>query len=124
LRAIISSLLIADVAKAGINPALYYFLHGAREGRDPSAEFDTSFYLEAHPEVVTSGIDPLVRIRLTNRMPAPSLVKRMSSPSEAASASDFSAMPSTSGIRSEAALHGILTAFVVGVNTGKRDQAG
>jgi hypothetical protein len=33
---------------------------GALEGRDPSAEFDTSYYLEANPVVARSGINPLV----------------------------------------------------------------
>lgn len=33
--------------------------HGFREGRDPSASFDTSFYLESNPDVLAAGMNPL-----------------------------------------------------------------
>jgi hypothetical protein len=34
----------ADVASAGINPFEHFMFHGYKEGRNPSAEFDTKFY--------------------------------------------------------------------------------
>ena len=37
-----------DVAAAGVDPFEHYLLWGYREGRDPSAQFDTRFYLRRH----------------------------------------------------------------------------
>lgn len=36
----------------------HYVTHGWREGRDPSPEFDTNYYLEYHPDVKASGMNP------------------------------------------------------------------
>ena len=36
----------------------HYLSHGWREGRDPNPEFDTSYYLEYHPDVRSSGMNP------------------------------------------------------------------
>jgi len=49
-----------DVAAAKMDPALHYLLHGAREGRDPSALFSTCAYLDLYPSVAQSRINPLV----------------------------------------------------------------
>ena len=35
-----------DVAAAGLNPFTHFMESGWREGRDPNALFDTSFYLD------------------------------------------------------------------------------
>jgi hypothetical protein len=48
-----------DVAAAGIDPLVHYDQFGWREGRDPSAQFDTEAYLEANPDVAAAGINPL-----------------------------------------------------------------
>jgi len=49
-----------DVAAAKMDPALHYLLHGAREGRDPSALFSTRAYLELYPSVAQTRTNPLV----------------------------------------------------------------
>jgi glycosyltransferase involved in cell wall biosynthesis len=43
---------------------MHYFEHGAREGRDPSPDFDTSYYLERYPDVDECGVNPLLHFRL------------------------------------------------------------
>jgi O-antigen biosynthesis protein len=50
----------ADLRRAPIDVARHYLEHGAREGRNPSAHFDTTSYLEQHPDLVASGMNPLV----------------------------------------------------------------
>src|SRR6185436_19612413 len=37
---------------------------GWKEGRDPSAFFDTSYYLASNPDVAQSGVNPLVHYAL------------------------------------------------------------
>ena len=49
-----------DVRDSGADPIEHYLVHGATEGRDPSGEFQTRFYLEAYPDVAGAGINPLV----------------------------------------------------------------
>src|SRR5262249_18569612 len=49
-----------DVAAAGLDPALHYFMHGAVEGRDPGPRFSTSAYLAMHPDVEAAGMNPLL----------------------------------------------------------------
>lgn len=49
-----------DVRETGIDPAQHYLLHGANEGRFPSASFDGDWYLERYPDIVESGINPLI----------------------------------------------------------------
>ena len=44
---------------AGINPLDHYNDYGWREGRDPSAGFDTSDYLAAYADVAAAGVNPL-----------------------------------------------------------------
>jgi len=39
---------------------LHYIFLGFREGRNPSAGFDTRYYLTAHPDVRRSGVNPLL----------------------------------------------------------------
>ena len=41
----------SDVRSAGIDPVLHYLDYGAREGRNPSAQFDTALYLSRYPDV-------------------------------------------------------------------------
>jgi hypothetical protein len=43
-----------------VNPLDHYHDFGWREGRDPSAAFDTKAYLAANPDVAAAQIDPLV----------------------------------------------------------------
>jgi serralysin len=42
-----------------MNPLQHYELFGWREGRDPSASFDTLGYLAANPDVAAAGVNPL-----------------------------------------------------------------
>ncbi|MBZ4022150.1 hypothetical protein CKO11_06720 [Rhodobacter sp. TJ_12] len=49
-----------DVAQTGLDPALHYLKYGAMLGRDPSAAFETKFYLETYPDIAASGVNPLV----------------------------------------------------------------
>jgi hypothetical protein len=50
----------ADVALAGINPAIHYLRSGAQEGRDPGPDFSTRDYIARHPELSQGGPNPLV----------------------------------------------------------------
>ncbi|MET0250428.1 MAG: calcium-binding protein [Sphingobium sp.] len=45
-----------DVAKSGMDPLSHYRQFGWREGRDPNAYFDTGYYKQNNPDVLT---DPL-----------------------------------------------------------------
>jgi len=47
-----------DVAKSGANAADHYLEFGWREGRNPSAAFDTIWYLHANPDA--ENVNPLV----------------------------------------------------------------
>lgn len=50
-----------DMAGASDEGGLEHFmLHGWREGRNPSANFNTQFYLEENADVRTAGINPLL----------------------------------------------------------------
>lgn len=49
-----------DVAATGIDPAEHYILHGASEGRLPSASFDGDWYLQQNPDVAEMGLNPLI----------------------------------------------------------------
>ena len=42
------------------NPARHYLLMGGFEGRNPGPGFDSAYYLQHNPDVVESGINPLV----------------------------------------------------------------
>jgi len=48
-----------DVADAGINPLRHYAQSGWKEGRDPSAGFDTRGYLADNPDVAVASMNPL-----------------------------------------------------------------
>lgn len=49
-----------DVAKAKVNPAHHYLLHGWKEGRKPGPKFDPKFYLENNLDVKRAGVNPLL----------------------------------------------------------------
>jgi glycosyltransferase involved in cell wall biosynthesis len=48
-----------DVAQAGLEAGEHYQQSGWREGRQPSAEFNTIWYLHTYPEAIQPGVDPL-----------------------------------------------------------------
>ena len=50
---------IRDVDAADINPLVHYHQFGWREGRDASADFDTTLYLQNNPDVKAANVDPL-----------------------------------------------------------------
>lgn len=47
-----------------MDPALHYYLYGARERRDPSANFSTSMYLKDYPSLIGTGENPIVHYEL------------------------------------------------------------
>ena len=49
-----------DVKDAKVDPVTHYVEWGARECRDPGPMFSTSNYFIAHPEIIKTGINPLV----------------------------------------------------------------
>ena len=49
----------SDVLESDMDPLQHYFLHGAKEGRDPCEFFSTNWYLNKYPDVLKSGINPL-----------------------------------------------------------------
>ena len=49
-----------DVAEVGMDAVEHYFLHGAREGRDPGPYFSTRDYQAKHPETSANGQNPLL----------------------------------------------------------------
>ncbi|WP_206478039.1 hypothetical protein [Halomonas sp. KRD171] len=51
---------IARDSKMSANPARHYLLMGGFEGRNPGPGFDSAYYLQHNPDVVESGINPLV----------------------------------------------------------------
>lgn len=63
-----------DVRAIGIDPALHYILHGAREGRDPGPFFSTKAYLARYPDIAKANVNALVHYethgRRENRVPA------------------------------------------------------
>ena len=48
-----------DVAATGFDPLIHYRTYGWREGRDPSAFFNTIAYLATNSDVSIANIDPL-----------------------------------------------------------------
>lgn len=51
---------IASDTKMSANPARHYLLMGGFEGRNPGPGFDSAYYLAHNPDVMESGINPLV----------------------------------------------------------------
>ena len=49
-----------DVAQMGMDPIHHYLVYGAREGRNPAADFDTRAYITRYPEAGRAGNNPLV----------------------------------------------------------------
>ncbi len=43
-----------------VDPVQHYCAHGWREGRNPSAAFDTLFYLATSPDIKEAGMNPLL----------------------------------------------------------------
>lgn len=67
-----------------MDPIEHYLLNGAIEGRNPSKEFDSKWYIEYYKDVMESGINPLLHYiehgKTEGRLPLPSLLsssKRM-----------------------------------------------
>ena len=56
-----------DVGASGMDAALHYLLHGAREGRDPSPYFSTHQYLITFPDVAESGWNALAHYEIYGR---------------------------------------------------------
>ena len=49
-----------EIARAGLDAYSHYLGYGWKEGRDPSASFDTTLYLLQNPDVAAAGINPLL----------------------------------------------------------------
>ncbi len=56
-----------DVSGAGMDAALHYLLHGAREGRDPGPFFSTNAYLARYPDVAATGANALLHYETHGR---------------------------------------------------------
>ena len=56
-----------DVGASGMDAALHYLAHGAREGRDPGPRFSTRDYLVQFPDVAASGLNPLAHYEMFGR---------------------------------------------------------
>ena len=55
-----------DVKNAGVNPLVHYYYHGCKEGRNPSENFDTIFYMSKYKVQIASE-NPLIHyIRVGN----------------------------------------------------------
>lgn len=69
-----------DINEAGIDPAEHYLVHGAKEGRFPSAAFDGDWYLRSNPDVAESGMNPLIHYikygMAEGRMVSPKLLSK------------------------------------------------
>lgn len=59
-----------DVAGAGADPVKHYLQYGAREGRNPSALFNTRSYVESNPEITRMDMNPLVHFLLRGKADA------------------------------------------------------
>lgn len=63
-----------------ISPALHYLKVGGFEGRDPSPNFDSDWYLNVNPDVKSAGINPLYHYilfgRSDGRKPTPAHTQR------------------------------------------------
>lgn len=66
---------VAEDRTSARNPALHYLKFGAFEGRNPSPDFDSQWYLDTNPDVKDSGFNPLVHYvslgREEGRLPLP-----------------------------------------------------
>ncbi len=51
-----------DIAAAGVDPCEHYLLYGFQEGRNPSATFDTQYYIHRYLEPATTE-NPLLHFR-------------------------------------------------------------
>lgn len=49
-----------DTIKGGMSATEHYVRYGAQEGRNPLDDFNTVQYLVEHPEVVYTGVNPLI----------------------------------------------------------------
>jgi hypothetical protein len=49
-----------EIARAGLDAYSHYLSYGWKEGRDPSASFDTTLYLLQNPDVAAAGLNPLL----------------------------------------------------------------
>ena len=59
-----------DLADSGLDPVGHYAASGWREGRDPAPWFSTRAYVEAYPEVVRAGWNPLHHYLILGRRAA------------------------------------------------------
>ena len=53
-----------DVPEARIDPISHYLDHGAKEGRNRSAQFNTEWYLYKNPDVRAANVNPLIHYLL------------------------------------------------------------
>lgn len=56
-----------DMVIIKISPALHYYAHGWKEGRDPGPNFSTDGYLSLYPDVRAAGMNPLEHYELHGR---------------------------------------------------------
>lgn len=59
-----------DVRASKMDPALHYYLYGAREQRDPSGKFSTSLYIKDNPSLIGTGENPIVHFERNKNVSA------------------------------------------------------
>lgn len=74
----------ADVLESGMDPFEHFMIHGWREGRNPSPQFQTLFYWNHSPDVKQAQINPLLHWLLHGRSEG-----RLTSPESIALDSDL-----------------------------------
>lgn len=57
-----------DVADAGMDEVEHFVFHGAAELRNPNGWFNTGKYLQEHPELLVTGVNPLVHYAMTMQL--------------------------------------------------------
>jgi glycosyltransferase involved in cell wall biosynthesis len=81
-----------DVAHSGLDPKMHFLLTSCRERRDPSARFDTRYYLGRYLAVLDSGVNPLVHYALFGKREGRSVSAR-NAPAGAGSSISAAATP-------------------------------
>jgi len=56
-----------SVVRLAIEPALHFLRYGVVEGRNPGPDFDVRDYLEEHPDVRSTGENPVIHAMATHR---------------------------------------------------------
>lgn len=101
-----------DVRNAGVDPFLHYAQYGWRENRNPSAEFDTWYFLKNHPEFVDAQDTPLHQFVRAGMPPHWTLRSPESVTLDPASRSDVADAPAKGGLRLAVHVHAYYPEYI------------